>query len=140
MTRAIKILVMGLPGSGKTTLASCLVDILSMRTTVQWINADAVRAASNDWDFSVPGRIRQSVRFTELAKVTEYEYVIFDMVAPLPEMRVILDPDVIIWVDTIQQSRYSDTNSMFVPPIRWDFRVDTQDAQIWASHITSLLL
>ena len=59
-----KILIMGLPGSGKTTLASELVPFLNAK----WLNNDKVRKAANDWDFSEEGRVRQAKRMSELAE------------------------------------------------------------------------
>ena len=78
-----RILIMGLPGSGKTTLATAL----KAKLTADHFNADEVRAKFNDWDFSEAGRIRQSKRMRELADASTAEYVIADFVAPLVEMR-----------------------------------------------------
>ena len=52
----MKILVMGLPGSGKTYLTERLVPLLE----AAWYNADKVRTMANDWDFSESGRLRQN--------------------------------------------------------------------------------
>ena len=81
---AIRILIMGLPGAGKTTLAQELTKYLE---DVDWYNADSVRRAYHDWDFSHEGRIRQSTRMRELADDSPKKYVICDFVAPLPDMR-----------------------------------------------------
>ena len=84
-----RILVMGLPGAGKTYLAQHIVDHLQAdKKRVGWLNADDVRKKYNDWDFSTEGRIRQSHRMRELAdSMTDVDYVICDFVAPLVEMR-----------------------------------------------------
>ena len=58
-----KILIMGLPGAGKTTLAEKLVK----KIDAIWINADEVRRKYNDWDFSNEGRLRQANRMKSLA-------------------------------------------------------------------------
>ena len=58
------VLIMGLPGSGKTTLAKELVPLLNAK----WLNADKVRTEYNDWDFSAEGRVRQANRMRDLAK------------------------------------------------------------------------
>jgi len=119
-----KILIMGLPGSGKTTFAFRLKKYLeSNNITVDWFNADLIRTQHEDWDFSIEGRIRQSFRMFELAKTSDKEYIICDFVAPLPESRNNFNPDYIIWLDTIDSGRYEDTNQMFVPPVKYDFRV-----------------
>jgi adenylylsulfate kinase len=136
-----KILIMGLPGAGKTTLASALDKLLTVfnKKTI-WLNADKVREEFNDWDFSLAGRIRQSTRMRELAEKIECDYVIADFVAPLIQMRSNFNADYTIWVDTIAEGRYTDTNKIFVPPGIYDFRVTEQDAEKWAKIICEQIL
>ena len=127
---------MGLPGSGKTTLAKDLVSILEFyNLKIRYLNADIVREEYNDWDFSVEGRLRQSTRMRKLADLGEDDFVIADFIAPLEEMRYNYNADFTIWVDTIQQGRFSDTNRLFLPPITYDVRVDSQDSKQWAKLI-----
>jgi adenylylsulfate kinase len=126
---------MGLPGAGKTTLARALVQVLGTGNTVEWLNADVVRGQSEDWDFSHDGRLRQSRRMAELADRSAAEFVVADFVAPLPEMRKIFRADVVVWVDTIRESPFPDTDRVFVPPENPDFRIGEQDAQSWAARI-----
>ena len=120
----IKILVMGLPGSGKTTLASKLVKILNAK----WINADKIRKEANDWDFSSEGRIRQAKRMAELANQYKLKgnIVIADFICPTEESRKLFNADFLIWVDTRKKGRYQDTNQMIVKPENFDLRVTTQ--------------
>ncbi len=132
-----RILIMGLPGSGKTTLAHELTSLLSPNCL--WINADEIRELYNDWDFSLEGRIRQSIRMRELADASEKEYVICDFVAPLVEMRNNFNADYTIWVDTITEGRYKDTNNLFVSPEKYDIRVTEQDSEKWGLIINNLL-
>jgi adenylylsulfate kinase len=135
-----KILVMGLPGSGKTFLAKELKKQLeSLGKKVQWLNADIVREKFNDWDFSPEGRIRQSIRMKVLADESDADFVIADFVAPLPEMRVNFDANWTIWVDTIKEGRFEDTNKAFVPPETYDFHVTEQDCKKWAKTIIEQL-
>ena len=124
---------MGLPGAGKTTLANELGPLLKAKR----VNADEVRKAANDWDFSEEGRKRQSKRMSELALNLKNEgnYVIADFICPTPEARNLFPADFIIWVDTIKKGRFEDTNQMFVKPEKFDFQVTTQDAKIWATKI-----
>ena len=128
---------MGLPGSGKTTLASELVPLLKAK----WINNDKVRKAANDWDFSEEGRIRQAKRMSEAAlKIkSEGNNVIADFICPTPEARKLFPADYIVWVDTIQKGRFEDTNQMFVKPEKYNFHVTTQDAKLWAPKIAEEL-
>ena len=124
---------MGLPGSGKTTLASELAPLINAKR----INADEVRKAANDWDFSEEGRSRQAKRMADLAKKIKDkgDYVIADFICPTPEARSLFPADYIIWVDTIKKSRFDDTNQMFVKPEKYDCHVTTQDAKGWAPKI-----
>lgn len=131
-----RILIMGLPGSGKTTLASALKNYLeSVDKSVVWLNADDVRKKYNDWDFSRDGRIRQSIRMRELADSNTADFVIADFVAPLAEMRHNFKADWSIWMDTIDAGRYEDTNQMFDQPSIYDFRITEQNAEKWAEFI-----
>ena len=127
---------MGLPGAGKTFLATALKKYLEQEgKTVTWFNADQVRKDFDDWDFTPAGRIRQSKRMYELAESATTDYVICDFVAPLVEMRNNFKADWTIWVDTIEKGRYEDTNKAFVPPEQYDFRIIEQDADSWAEII-----
>jgi len=127
------ILIMGLPGSGKTTLANELATMLDTKR----LNADEVRREANDWDFSKEGRKRQAKRMAEFALKLKNEgnYVIADFICPTPEARSLFPADYIIWVDTIKEGRFDDTNKMFVKPDKYDFHVTTQDAKNWAPKI-----
>jgi adenylylsulfate kinase len=135
-----KILIMGLPGSGKTTLAAALKERLSENHTVDWFNADEIRKRFDDWDFSQDGRIRQSLRMASLARDSTADYVIVDFVAPLEEMRLNFNADWVIWMDSIDQGRFEDTNKAFVPPTKYDFRVIELYAEKWARIISSHIL
>ena len=133
-----RILVMGLPGSGKTYLSQYILQYLQQeKKTVSWLNADDVRKKYNDWDFSQEGRIRQSHRMRELADQMTTDYVICDFVAPLPEMRNNFKADWTIWVDTIDKGRFEDTNKIFVPPDMYDFRITEQNGEKWAEFIVA---
>ncbi len=124
---------MGLPGSGKTTLASELVPLLSAK----WLNADAVRKEANDWDFSSEGRTRQAKRMWD--KAQEFKnlgnHVVADFVCPTPEARALFPADYIIWMDTIKEGRFEDTNKMFIKPNNFNYHVTTMDAKNWAPKI-----
>ena len=152
---AQRILIMGLPGAGKTYMAQALKQHLeshsvlfhpaaetvsSSQARVQWFNADDVRKRFNDWDFCQEGRIRQSHRMRELADKSQCDFVIVDFVAPLTEMRHNFKADWIIWMDTIEAGRYEDTNRMFVPPEFYDFRITEQAADKWAEFIGNHIL
>jgi len=159
---AQKILIMGLPGSGKTYLATALKQYLETNSSVKtmpwyrivnmehtpvtyhsqvdWFNADEIRKRYNDWDFSREGRIRQSLRMAEFALKCTGDYVICDFVAPLVEQRSNFKADWCIWMDTIDAGRYADTNQAFVPPEVYDFRITEQNADHWAEFIGDHIL
>jgi adenylylsulfate kinase len=133
----MKILIMGLPGAGKTTLAADVTARLFFNKVV-WLNADAVRERFDDWDFTIEGRLRQAYRMRKLADEElskDRKFVVIDMVAPLKEMRELIEPDLLVWVDTIIQGRFEDTNRMFEPPEYYDLHVTTQDSGRWADII-----
>lgn len=140
--KTIKILVMGLPGSGKTYFSNLLKKELEsiIGISVDWFNADDVRKQFNDWDFSHEGRIRQSHRMYDLAESSECDYVICDFVAPLVEMRNNYKADWTIWIDTIEKGRYEDTNKLFVAPTVYDFRITEQNAEVWAPLVAEHIL
>lgn len=131
-----RILIMGLPGAGKTYLASRLRERLWQEgRTVAWYNADEVRRLNDDWDFSPEGRLRQSVRMRELADKSTNDYVICDFVAPLIKMRDNFEADWTIWMDTLDEGRFEDTNKMFEVPEFYDFRITEQWAEKWVDFI-----
>ena len=127
------ILIMGLPGSGKTTLASNLVPLLEAK----WLNADEVRKEADDWDFSEEGRTRQAKRMWNKALELKNQgsNVVADFVCPTPAARELFPADYVIWVDTIKEGRFDDTNKMFVKPEKFDFHVTSQNAKEWSEKI-----
>ncbi len=157
-----RILIMGLPGAGKTFLATALKKFLETNSSIRhmpmsravnmemapityscsvdWFNADEIRKRYNDWDFSNEGRIRQSIRMADFALSCTSDYVICDFVAPLVEQRNNFKADWTIWVDTIASGRFEDTNKAFVEPEVYDFRVTEQDAEKWAEFIGNHIL
>ena len=126
---------MGLPGSGKTTLASKLVPLLNAK----WLNNDEARKAANDWDFSEEGRIRQAKRMADIAEKYKqedrYDYLVTDYICPTPKTRELFNADYLIWVNTVDKGRFEDTNKMFVKPEKFDFQVTTKNAELWAYQI-----
>ena len=124
---------MGLPGAGKTTLA----DELAPKLNAKRLNADEVRKAANDWDFSEEGRKRQAKRMADFAVELKNKgnYVVADFICPTPEARKLFPADFVIWVDTIKEGRFDDTNQMFVKPEKFDFHVTTQNAKVWTNKI-----
>lgn len=159
---AKRILIMGLPGAGKTYFAEKLKKYLEDNSSIDnmplermsqyeiapttwtakidWFNADDVRRNYNDWDFSKEGRIRQSLRMLEFALKCTGDFVICDFVAPLIEMRNNFKADWTIWIDTIDAGRYEDTNKAFVPPEIYDFRITEKNAEKWVDFVGQHIL
>jgi hypothetical protein len=157
-----RILIMGLPGAGKTyfseRLKKYLEDNSSVNTMpmwratnmetapvkytskVDWFNADEIRKRFNDWDFSKEGRIRQSIRMFDFAVASTGDFVICDFVAPLVEMRNNFKADWTIWIDTITAGRFEDTNKAFIPPEVYDFRITEQNAEKWVKFVGNHIL
>ena len=123
----MKILIMGLPGSGKTYLAERLAPAIN----AAWYNADKVREMANDWDFSDQGRERQSKRMRAFAdfEKSHGRLVICDFVCPTKITREYFDADIIIWMDTVKKGRFKDTNRIFQTPEKADFHI-----KVWNEH------
>lgn len=118
----MKILIFGLPGSGKSTLAEPFAELIGG----VWINADKVRTHYDDWDFSPEGRIRQAQRMKHLSDgvVMAGKIAVADFVAPTDEARAQFDADYTVWMDTIEEGRFEDTNAMFEQPIEYNYHVN----------------
>ncbi len=132
-----KILIMGLPGSGKTTMAKELIKLID----AVWLNADKVRKEANDWDFSLAGRERQAKRMKDFSNkyIEENNHVIVDFVCPTEKTREEFNADFIIFMDTIKEGRFEDTNKMFVKPKKYDYRVTQKNAKVEVIKILDLL-
>jgi acylphosphatase len=117
--RSIRVLIMGLPGSGKERLAKRVGKLLPNSTV---LHSSKIRVKEKDIDYSVDGQMRHAYRMLEYCRLQKKENVIIDMSCPLPEMREILNPDIIIWVNTKPSSGNKEADEMFVQPIHYDAR------------------
>jgi len=136
------ILVFGLPGSGKSTLANKL----SKKLDADHYNADQVREMFNDWDFSEMGRRRQAERMKQLGKDSKKQWAILDFVCPTQALRDIVDADVVVFMDTIEEGRYEDTNALFEYPMNEmdafdgiDFRFEAMESDAQSQLISEHL-
>ena len=127
----MKILIFGLPGAGKTHLA----ERLSKHLECAWYNADQTRKIANDWDFAPEGRMRQAKRMKTFAdfEKSQGRTVVCDFVCPTADTRDAFRADLTIFMDTIEQGRFEDTNKMFEkPPVQavtlWIYDFLTDDA------------
>jgi|TARA_B110000967_G_C18401476_1_gene324785 adenylylsulfate kinase len=135
MNQIKKILIIGLPGSGKTTLAKRLVKTLKAK----WLNADHIRKKYNDWDFSKEGILRQSKRMAELSKKFKIrKYIIADFICPYEKGRKIFRPDFLIWMDTIKKGRFrkNSIDKLFQAPKKFNFRIKEKNANVWSLIIS----
>lgn len=134
-----KILVMGLPGAGKTTLANALAPLLNAVV----FNADAVRAnLSRDLGFSHDDRIEHARRMGWMCdRVVEAGgTVIADFICPTPDTRAAFGEAFTIWLDRIETGRFEDTNRLFVAPDHINLRVPADGTpQYWAERALALL-
>lgn len=136
-----KILVMGLPGSGKTTFSQNLRERLLMKNyTVIHYNADTVREMYEDWDFSLKGRLRQAKRMKHLADTAMTDFVISDFIAPTEEIRKLFNADYTIWMNTENSSRFEDTDKIFEEPSNPDYVVKVKDVSKTIPPVVNILL
>ena len=127
---AFRILIMGLSGAGKTTLANKIVKGLKeVHFDVAWFNADEIRALTNNWDFSEEGRILQAYTLKRMADEAPNDIVIADFIAPLAQQRAIFNPNFTVWVDTVGSSQYTDTDSVFESPAFVNYYISDWDEQ-----------
>ena len=118
----LKILVFGLPGSGKSTLAEPLANFLNG----VWLNADKIREEYDDWDFSLEGRIRQAMRMRFLSDgvIKANKIAVADFICPTEKARKEFGADYTIFLNTIKEGRYEDTNAIFEKPSHVDYEIN----------------
>ena len=119
-----KILVFGLPGTGKTTFARQLhLSLIGSR----WQNADSLRSQYNDWDFSEAGRVRQLDRMIEFTQRTTIS--ICDFVCPMEKYRKKFNADISVWMNTKTSSQYEDTDRLFEQPLIYTYQIDNYEEE-----------
>ena len=125
----MKILIMGLPGSGKTHLAKRL----QIHLNCAWYNADKIREMANDWSFTPVGRRRQAERMNTIAtfEAVRGRTVICDFVCPTGKTREEFNADITIWMNTIEAGRFDDTNKIFEEPTDFDYVIESLQSDEW---------
>jgi predicted kinase len=116
------ILIQGLPGSGKTTLARKLKE----RLNAVHINADWARETiTKHLGFSHEDRVKQAHALGQVARLMQDngQWAIVDFVCPVPATRAAFlyhfkkRSDVFsVWMNTIQEGRFEDTNKLYKAP------------------------
>jgi len=135
---------MGLPGSGKTTLSDKITaSLLEKSYSVVRLNADEQRQKYHDWDFTLEGRLRQAQRMFNFcewkdgySKKRTEDIAVVDFVAPNQKSRSIFSPDYLIWMDTINECRFDDTQQLFLDPLCYDYRVQDSDNE---KHVQNII-
>jgi len=125
----MRIVIIGLSGSGKTSLAK----ELAIKLKAKHLNADELRKEYNDWDFSEAGRLRQAHRIKNLSD--KHDLVVCDFIAPKEIHRHIVDADILIWMDTVKESKYKDTDKLFEIPKNYSLRILEKNSNYWANII-----
>ena len=125
----MRIIIIGLSGSGKTSLAK----ELAIKLKAKHLNADELRQEYNDWDFSEAGRLRQAHRIKNLSD--KHDLVVCDFIAPKEIHRHIVDADILIWMDTVKESKYKDTDKLFEIPKNYSLRILEKNSNYWANII-----
>jgi adenylylsulfate kinase len=135
------ILIMGLSGSGKTTLANKLQqDLNQLKKTTEYFNGNQIRQEYDDWDFTLEGRVRQGRRMRDLATKSKSDFAICDFIAPLSETQELFSNDIIIWMATIDESKYKDTDSIFVPPEDYSLKIKIFDSDSCSKYIINHII
>jgi adenylylsulfate kinase-like enzyme len=122
-TRVMKILIMGLPGAGKTTLAK----ELSKEINAIHLNADEMRnKVWTDLTFKYTDRLIMAQRMGALSDVliNQGYNVIADFVCPTEQTRQAFGSAFIVWVNRIENSRFDDTNNLFEKPKQVDIEIN----------------
>ena len=121
--------IIGLPGSGKTTLATALAD----RINAVHLNADYVRSTINsDLGFTIEDRVEHSRRLGEMAKMLSAQglIVVVDFICPTAQTRIAFGkPDILVWMDTITKGRFENTNKLWEIPIEFDYHFVSYDSK-----------
>jgi len=112
----MKILIFGLPGSGKSTFAKKLIK----DKKIPYFNADKIRKLFEDWDFSEEGRKRQAIRMKTMCELT-INNVVVDFICPYNFYRSYYD--ITVFMDTINKSRFEDTDKIFEKPDVSTYRI-----------------
>lgn len=113
-----RILVMGLPGSSRSSIAHKIANVIGGEASI--LDSYGLRQQFNDIDFTEDGQMRHCYRILNLARAATTPVTVINMACPLPKMREVLNPDIIVWASDGDECPYHELNEMFTPPIMYD--------------------
>jgi dephospho-CoA kinase len=107
------ILVTSRSGQGKTYFCRQFLKHIS----AAYFNNDDVRKQTANHSFSMEGRLLAAQNMRQLIDQSAAEIKLVDMICPTKELRAVIAPDVIVFIDSDKPSKYPDTDAIYEKPL-----------------------